>query len=199
MQISLSTVRDIATIVQSVFTVVAFIAAGVWTYWLFVRRRQRYPSAKIEHQISHRPITNGKVLLSVNAIVSNSSSVLLSLNEGNIQINQMLPPKDELLDILNTKKGTQVTNWHLLSPLVNPIRQRYEYQLEPGESQQFLLHYVIDADIQTILVYTYFRNVERPRRNLGWTLTTIYDLRSTSSNEQKPEQVAGRTEGKRKD
>ncbi len=110
----------------------------------------------------------------------------------------MLPPKDELLDILTRNKGARVTNWHLLSPLVNPIGYK-GHEIEPGESQQFLVHYVIDADIQTILVYTYFRNVERPRRNLGWTLTTIYDLLSTSSNEQKTEQVAGRTEGKRKD
>jgi hypothetical protein len=198
MLIFLSTVSDIATSIQTFITGTAVIIAGIWTYWLFVKKRQKYPSAKIEHQISHRPITNSKMLLSVNAIVSNGSSVLLSLTEGRIEVNQMLPPKDELLDILNTKEGTQVTNWHLLSPLVNPIGQR-EYQLEPGESQQFLLHYVIDDDIQTILVYTYFRNVEIPRRSLGWTLTTIYDLRSTSSHEQKPEQVAGRTKGKRKD
>ncbi len=182
MQISLSTVRDIATIVQSIFTVAAVIIGGVWTYWLFVKKRQKYPSAKIEHQISHRPIANGKVLLSVNAVISNSGNVLLSLEKGKIRVSQVLPPQDELLDILTRKKGTQVTNWHLLSPLVNPIGQE-TLEIEPSESQQFLVHYVIDADIQTILVYTYFRNVEKPKRNIGWTLTTIYDLWPTSLNE----------------
>src|SRR6266851_4929717 len=168
MQISLSTVRDIATIVQSIFTVAAVIIGGVWTYWLFVKKRQKYPSAKIEHQISHRPIASG--------------NVLLSLEKGKIRVSQVLPPQDELLDILTRKKGTQVTNWHLLSPLVNPIGQE-TLEIEPSESQQFLVHYVIDADIQTILVYTYFRNVEKPKRNIGWTLTTIYDLWPTSLNE----------------
>ena len=181
MQLSLSTVKDIATIVQSIFTVVAVITAGVWTYWLFVRKRQKYPSAKIEHQISHRLIANGKVLLSVNVLVSNLGNVLLSLKEGKIRVNQMLPPQDELLDILTSSEGTRVTNWHLLSPLVNPIGYK-GHEIEPGESQQFLFHYVIDANIQTILVYTYFRNIEKLRRNIGWALTTIYDLCSTPPN-----------------
>lgn len=195
MQISLSSISDIATIIQSLITSGALILGGVWTYWLFVKKRQKYPSAKIEHEISHRPITNDKVLLSVNIIVSNNGNALLSLKEGKIRVNQMLPPKDELLDILTRNKGTRVTNWQLLSPLVNPIGYK-GHEIEPGESQQFLVHYVIDADIQTILVYTYFRNVEKLRRNIGWTLTTIYDLCPTSP---KTEQIAWQTEGRRKE
>ena len=178
MTISLSAIKDIATILQSIITFIAIIIGGVWTYWLFVKKRQKYPSAKIEHQISHRPTANGKVLLSVIAIVSNFGDVLLSLKEGNISVSQMLPPQGELLDILNSSEGTRVTNWHLLSPLVNPIGQK-GLEVEPGESQQFLVHYVIDASIQTTLVYTYFRNVDKPHRYIGWALTTIYDLRSS--------------------
>src|SRR5260370_16930816 len=120
MQISLSTVRDIATIIQSIFTVAAVIIGGVWTYWLFVKKRQKYPSAKIEHQISHRPIANGKVLLSVNAVSSNSGNVLLSLEKGKIPVSQMLPPQNELLDILTQKNATHEPNSPPLTPLQPP-------------------------------------------------------------------------------
>ena len=106
MILPLSTLKDIATIVQSVITVAAVILGGIWTYWLFVREREKYPSAKIEHRICHRPIANGKILLSIDATVINSGDVLLALVSGNMTISQMLPPQDELLEILNTSGST---------------------------------------------------------------------------------------------
>lgn len=184
MTLPLSTLKDIATIVQSVITVAAVILGGIWTYWLFVRKREKYPSAKIEHRISHRPIANGKILLSIDATVINSGDVLLALVSGNITVSQMLPPQDELLDILNTSEGDWVTSWHPLVPIVNPIGQKGQLEIEPGESQQFFNHFVIDASIQTILVKTFFDNVEKPKRKIGWTLTTMYDLWPSLPKEQ---------------
>src|SRR6266702_4870713 len=175
MQVSLSDLKDIATIIQSVATVSAIIIGGVWTYWLFIRKRQKYPRAKIEHRISHRP-TNGKILLSIDVIISNSSDVLLLLESGKVLVSQVLPPQAELLSILNGSPGTEVTDWRALVPLRNPTWKKGELELEPGESQQLPYHFVIDASIQTVLVYTYFRNIKKRGRVLGWELTTIYDL-----------------------
>jgi flagellar biogenesis protein FliO len=50
----LSDIKDIADVIQALFTSLAFIIGGAWTYLLFVRKRQRFPRAKIEHQITQR-------------------------------------------------------------------------------------------------------------------------------------------------
>lgn len=176
MPISWSNVKDIAALIQSAATVIAITVGGIWTYWLFVRKRQKFPRAKIEHRISHRSTVNGRLLLSVDAIISNTSDVLLSLVSGKISVSQMLPPQAELLNILNGGQGTEVTDWQALVPLRNPTWKKGELEIEPGESQQLPYHFVINASVQTLLVYTYFRNAEKSGRVLGWELSTIYDL-----------------------
>lgn len=168
---SLSAIKDFFAIVQSVATVIAIIVGGVWTYWLFVRKRQSYPRAKIEHKISHRPTLGGKVLLSVDTIISNIGDVLISVESGRISVSQMLPPQSQLLNIIKGNNEVMVTNWQNLAS-----QGTSKFEIEPGESHQLPYHFLIASDIQTIFVYTYFRNVEKPGRELGWEITTIYDI-----------------------
>ena len=73
---NLSDVATIVSIVQSITTVIAIIIGGIWSYMLFVSRRQRYPRVKIEHQITCRPVSELKLLLSIDVTITNSSEVL---------------------------------------------------------------------------------------------------------------------------
>jgi hypothetical protein len=175
--LSWAEVKDIADSIQATATAIAIVVGGIWTYLLFIQKRQKFPRAKIGHQVTQRIIGKGKLLLSIDTIISNDGDVLLSLKSGEISVRQMLPPKAQLLDILNGEPGSEIRQWQPLVPIRNPTWQKGELEIEPGESQQLPCHFVIDDNVETILVTTYIRNFEKPGRIIGWELNTVHDLR----------------------
>ncbi len=52
-------------------------------------------------------------------------------------------------------------------------------EIEPGESEQLHYDFLVDKAIKTVLVYSYFQNIQKNRR-LGWSLTTTNDFTSLS-------------------
>jgi hypothetical protein len=173
----------IVGIVQSIATVIAIIVGGIWSYMLFVSRRQRYPRTKIEHQVVCRNVVDGKLILSIDVTITNSSDVLLSLISWEINAKQMLPPKAELARFLIRESigkfpcGPQIIEWHSIAVRKDQWKKG-KFEIEPGEQHQIHSDFLIDSDIQTILVESYFRNVEKRGKQIGWTLTTIHDLHS---------------------
>ncbi|MCH7733085.1 MAG: hypothetical protein IIB44_11370 [Candidatus Marinimicrobia bacterium] len=53
-----------------------------------------------------------------------------------------------------------------------------QIEIEPNEDDEILCDFLIDKDIQTIQVYSYLKNAEKPGRDIGWGITTIHDLKS---------------------
>jgi hypothetical protein len=187
MSMDLSDLKDFFAIiqacagsVQACATVIAIIVGGVWSYMLFVQKRQRYPRANIEHRITHRSIPDNKLLLHVAVTVRNTGDVLLSLVSGQTRIQQILPLSLELLDpISKGRDPVKAGDREILWPLIKLRKQKWreqECEIEPGESDEFHYDFILDAEVQTIEVYSYFKNAKKPGREIGWGWTTIYDL-----------------------
>ena len=178
---NLSQIKELTDIAQSLVTILAIVVSGVWGYWLFVRNRQRYPRAKLTHAIAHRAIADAKVLLHVTVTVHNIGSILLSLVNAETRVQQVFPPPPELLDSIG--KGldpvpagkTEVEYWPLLDAHVTSF-DKGSYEIEPGESQDIQHDFVLDASTQTIVVYSYFKNETKRDREIGWDITTLYEL-----------------------
>ena len=105
MFLNLSDLKNIADSVQSLATVFALIVDGVWSYLLFVRKRQKYPRAKIDHQVLLRTIDERTTLVSIDIIISNIGDVLLSLVSVDINVRQVLPAEARFLRLLNGTKS----------------------------------------------------------------------------------------------
>lgn len=180
---SLSDFESMAQIAQAVATVVAVLIGGSWSYMLFVSRRQKFPRANIEHQVICRPVIKGKLLLSVDVTITNSSEVLLSLISWEIIAKQMLPPCSELLryltpDILNhLDNGIQIIEWQTIA-LREDRWKKGQFEIEPGEQHQIHTDFLINSDIQTLLLESYFRNIEKRGKRIGWSLITTHDLQA---------------------
>jgi len=181
-------------LVQAAVTVLAIFVGGYWTYMLFRQKRQRYPRANIEHRIVHKSICSDKVLLHVTARLTNIGEVLLALRFGRTTIEQMMPIMPHLqshideggdpvvdgeTDIVWPALGTRETSW-----------QRGQFELEPNESDDLQFDFIIDSSIETVLVYSYFRNAQKYRnpilrwllrqtREIGWGISTVYDLKES--------------------
>ncbi len=173
-------VKDIAGVLQSIATVIAFLLAGVWTYILFIRTRQKLPRANITHKISHRPISNTKVLLNVTVEISNTGNVLLSLLSGTTRVQQVLPLLPGMLHVINEGKDpVPEEDTKIEWPLIIERESNWNegiFEIEPGEKDQIVYDFAIDADIETIVVYSYYKNIKKRHPDIGWGLTTVYDL-----------------------
>ena len=184
-------VKDIVTIIQAVVTIIAVILGGVWTYFLFIKKRQRFPRASISHQIFYKRISESKALLNIKTVIANSGDVLLCLESGFVRIQQILPIPDDIADIIKQDQDpvgedkTEV-DWPLIS-------ERFftwdtgKCEIEPAESDQFVSDHVIDPQVQLISVYSYFKNTKKRKRDIGWGATTVYRITPDSGQSDQVE------------
>src|SRR5947209_8273541 len=77
-QVSLSTVKDIATIAQSI----AVFSVALGGAWLYLRRRQRFPRARMTHDIRHKRISDSAIAIFVIVTVRNLGEVIVRLQKG---------------------------------------------------------------------------------------------------------------------
>lgn len=174
--------KKLIEIVASCLTLIAIIAGAFWTYWLFVRTRQKYPSASLTQRINYRLIAEGKLWLRVTVTLQNTGKVLLSLVHATAWIQKVAPVDEDML--AEMIKGNEPVDeegmeysWLLAADEKEKDWARGERQIEPGESDQVNFDFILSPELETILVYTYFRNAQiRRAKELGWRITNVYDL-----------------------
>lgn len=187
----LNLVRDYQAVFHLGVTIIAIIFAAGWTYKLFVKRRQKYPHANITHQVEHWPISGDKILLRVIVKISNEGEILLPLVSGFTRVQQMMPWPPELLESIKQgkefiKEGQAEVEWPLLRQR-DLAFEKGEREIEPSETDELLLDFIIDSGTQVVVLYSYLRNERKPkwkwiriwkqRPEMGWNTTSIYDLR----------------------
>ena len=176
----LSTAKDFADTLHSLFTVLGIVVGGIWTYMLFVRKRQRYPRAEATHTITHKPLGHNRVLLHVTTSICNPGEVLLRLVSGFTRVQQLLPPPPEFLSTVKkgedpVQQGATEYPW----PLVGERTWDWKtgpHEVEPGEKEEVHCDFVIADTLHSLEIYTYVKNEAKQSREIGWNLTTIYDL-----------------------
>jgi len=172
------------TVVKDILTIIAIIVGAIWTYLLFIKKRQKYPRANISHNVKHVPLVDDQILLYVNVTLTNIGEVLLSLASADVRVNRVLPLSDELSETIGrgedpVKEGEIEVEW----PMIHDRPRKWkegEFEIEPGESDHLHFEFLLESDIEVVVLYTYFINVKKRERDIGWNLTTVYDLRSSS-------------------
>ena len=174
---SLTSVQTAVEIAEAIATILAIAVGGFWSYMLFVKTRQKYPRASLEHRITHRPLDSERQLLVVNVFLHNTGEVLLSLVSNETRVQQVLPQPPDLLgsDTNPVQEGSTEVEW----PLLDSRERNWtagEFEIEPGEVDQVTYDFIVGSDVETIRVYSYFRNALKVKKQIGWGLTTLYDL-----------------------
>lgn len=203
--ISLSRMKETVEFLATVLTLLAIIFGGSWSYVLFIRTRQKYPSANISQGITYREITADKLWVRVTVTLQNTGKVLLSLVSGVSWIQQVAPLDAEISEkIKNVEDPVSQGGSEIIWPLVEERKLSWgkgEREIEPSESDQIYFDFVVDSDLRTIVVYSYFTNVKkfRRRKGLGWQIARVYDLRldaetNTAEDNHAPSKATGETE-----
>ena len=182
---ALETGRSCAAMVQCCATLVALAVGALWSYWLFVQKRQKYPRASIEHQITHRHIAHDKVLLHVEVVVSNTGNVLIELVESATVVSQVLPLPTEVREkVVAMQDPVEEPKTDIDWPILDSRENRWakdDCEIEPGESQGIQRDFILHGDIRTVEVYSYLMNEWKRKKELSWDLTTLYDITDSRS------------------
>jgi len=177
--------------VSALFEIAAITIGGIWTYMLFIKKRQKHPHAEIEHHITDILIADGKVLVHVSVTLSNTSSVLIQLVSSKVWVQKVRPLSYVLEDPLNkeaslVENGETEIKWPWIGSSYEEKWEKGECQIEPGESDESRYDFVVDQEIQTIRVYSYYKNETQRKHKIGWQLATIYDLESYQEPKEIP-------------
>lgn len=176
----IETTKKYIEIVQSVITIVAFIIGGIWTYLLFIKKRLRFPRANVEHEISHFKLNSDFFLLHVKVKITNIGNVLLSLEKMEVRVQQVSPIHDDLsssITINNKAKDRKTAE--IMWPMLDERNSLFEsklYEIEPGERDEFSFDFILQKKLKVIEVYSYFKNIKKKNRDLGWSCTSIHEL-----------------------
>jgi hypothetical protein len=182
---------DAAGLIESVKNaagVVAVVVGGWWTYSLFIKGRGDFPRASITHRIAHRRLTGNQTLVRVTVGFENSGTVLLTVGEGVVRLSQVDPlPNDGVAP----RQSSRTVEW---PEIESRGLEANVVEVEPGESDEVDFDFVLDAEIDMVEVYSYFRNPSKADRDIGWTLTTLYELKDEVREvERTVERLSGRS------
>jgi hypothetical protein len=196
--------KDAAAIIESYAKTLALGAAGLWSYLLFVRQRQRYPRASIKESGIVRKLDKDRHLLTVGVQLTNIGQRLIEVDCVRVVIQQLSPLSTEAITRAlgnhNPKNAASEREilWYRIG-LRRTRFQRHHLEIEPGESQHLAFDFAIAPSVRTIKVRTDVENVAkrwslkqwlvkqfpgipltsimRPAdRCLGWQCTSYYNL-----------------------
>jgi hypothetical protein len=154
----------------------AIVVGGWWAYTRFIRQREEFPRATLEQVVTHRELDGDHTFLRVSVKVDNVSAVLLRTETVRTDVFQVLPVTEETGKALQAGQlvpdGSRDARWPCIAYHEGPAPG----QIEPGEGDEFGFDFVLPIEVSTLFVYSYLKNVTQAGRELGWTVTSLYDL-----------------------
>ena len=87
--------------------IIALAVGAIWAYNRFIRQREEWPRATIQHHIRHFDLPDGRRILRVTERIKNSSPVLIQICERRTTVQQILPLIKGPLSLSQTKRNTR--------------------------------------------------------------------------------------------
>jgi hypothetical protein len=132
-----------------------------------------------DHQTVHFSLGSPRqrVLLRAQIEVANSGLVLIKLEEGIFRVDRVLPLADGMAEAVVEQQppsdGELAINW---PPIENrPYKWPTPPEIEPEEAEVVVCDFVLPPGLQTVQVYTWFKNVSK-EGEIGWAASSFYDL-----------------------
>lgn len=181
--------RVLADILADLATSIAVIVAGVWTYLLFIKNRERYPRATLENAASTLKLDEQSTLVRVQIRVTNSGKVLLPVEDLECRLLQVLPLVGSVQSKCEAGRtlledGEHCIGWPML------FERRWSYgkgqsEIEPGESETFCCDFVIDPSVRVVRIYSHLANPSKAAA-IGWACTNDQNVVEGVASAQAP-------------
>ncbi len=185
LKVVFSTIQDWAPTFNEILQALAIIIGGWWTYHKFVLGRLSYPQANIEHDISSIILDEHLVLVKVQIIISNIGNTLLTINECDTRIMQLKPVPASLSGLMEKnstdkqmylEKSAEIA-WDVIVEHIQyyNIPDYPVFEVEPNESDELIFDFVIDKNIETVLIYSHIYNITK-KKPIGWVKNTVHNI-----------------------
>lgn len=173
--------KDLAGSAQSLVTALAILLGGGFAAVKLELFRDFAPHLTIDHAVSHRRVGDSYVHIAVKATLHNSSRVKVELREGFFLLQQVSPTADAAIESLYDEVFVNRHYDDFQWPSLDEVERRWEKDesvVEPGGTHQELCEFIVSADIETVLIYTFFSNARFPQSSpsQGWEASTVYDI-----------------------
>lgn len=171
-----------ARIVQAVVIAVATIMTAYIAQDRLQIFRTFEPHLTIEQQVSHRRIGESYTHIGVTAVLRNNSKVKVEVREASFRLAKIAPTHDDdiesLYDEVFISNKFSHIQWESLYRASRTWDEN-EFVIEPNGTHREPFEFIISANIQSVLVYTYFHNSSSQNSVEGWGATTFYDILET--------------------
>ena len=180
-----SNFKDAASSVQSIGTLVVLSVGGALAYYRFQMFRSFEPHLTVAHEVSHRRIGDSFFHIAVNANMRNSSKVKVDVHEWYFRLHQVAPITDPEIEQLYDQAFSEGELGDVQWPTLERISGDWPEDpivIEPGESHTETVEFIVEREVQTVLIYSYFHNStssENSQNTEGWEANTIYDICDT--------------------
>jgi hypothetical protein len=188
---------EVAAIAQAWMTVAGIAVAGLWTYLIFVRQRQRFPRASVQHTLLHRTLADGSQLVTVCARLTNIGQGLISIANASVVVQRVAPLSRSLEEQALAAHNPQTSDrrrevlWYRIGYWSTGFTPAIE--VEPGETEDILFDFRFSKHERAIKVNTHIENemkrtspsrfskwvpasIRRPQRWIGWQCTSYHNL-----------------------
>ena len=174
-----------SAVLQSFVYVVAILVGGALAVYKLQVFRDFEPHLTVSHSISHRHIGDSYWHIAVTATMRNTSKVKVEIQERVFRLQHIAPVFDSEVQKLYAEvrhsaegEGIKEFRWPTLE---EDHREWMEHEVivEPGESDQETVDFIIGDGVRSILVHTYYYNPHfqaGTNRVQGWGATGVYDI-----------------------
>jgi hypothetical protein len=175
---NLQSFEQITKIIQSIVTVVAIIYGGIW----FIKSREDKPRVEVINNIETQILDEKSTLVFMNMSLKNVSHVLVEIDRVRLSLDQIIPIEDEKISTrISNDLPFEVNNpeWHW------PPLYKYEVEesmtLEPDETNNIVVEFVIPRKVTVFQVYTFVHNAYYSSPAFGWPNMSIHRLEEEGS------------------
>jgi hypothetical protein len=141
-------------------TILAILIGGWWTYLLFIRQRQDYSRAILKQDVQQIKLDEINRLLNIRIDIENVGNRLITPPKCSTTVQQVLPVPDEITQRMQNKiplvpEGEIEVDWKVIARREFSLGEdNIDLELEPGESDQLYLDFIIPVAVTVVQVHT---------------------------------------------
>lgn len=173
-------IKDAVAVTLGLFTISGIVVGGIWTYYLFVKRRLSYPKMELKQRVQKWDSGSDYFFIRVEMVVKNVGEILFPITRVKLQLYDMRPWPEKLKDLLEkAASSTEYGKCEVKIPSSEKVVKfpvddpKKRYELEPGESMVLTFDYVIPKKIEMLAVYTFLYSGDG---ETGWGETSYEEL-----------------------
>jgi len=172
---------SLTSFVESWAKIIGILAAGVWTYLIFVRQRQRYPRATIVQEVLYQQLPIERTLLVVSVSLANIGTTLIEVDYIEVVVARLSPLKKSLIslaveghDPLDSAARREFL-WYRIAHRRTGFKTGH-LEIEPGESEQVNFDFAVSGDLEQIKVGVHVENVFKRHTLRDWLREQLPNL-----------------------